>query len=119
MSKLCVGGGDGVCHSSPLAPQGLPSAGLPYRSDQIKYASGIRYATPRIDAPHPHGQRRAAHLVETGGGGHFVHSDAWAFLPADPFLFYEFIKRRLRARATASPAGKLPGRPCDGQECPS
>jgi hypothetical protein len=50
-SKLCVGGGDSVCHSSPVAPHGFASAAGPYFNDQIKYAIGRTYPTARIDAP--------------------------------------------------------------------
>ena len=32
-SKFSVGGGDGVCHSRPVAFQGLEGAGGPYRID--------------------------------------------------------------------------------------
>ena len=34
--KFSVGGGDGVSHSSPRAPHGLPGQRAPYRSDQIR-----------------------------------------------------------------------------------
>ena len=40
-----------VCHSSPVAPQGLAGARLPYFSDQSRYENGNRYPTARMDAP--------------------------------------------------------------------
>ena len=36
LSKLCVGGGERVCHSRPLAAHGLAPARAPWRSDQAR-----------------------------------------------------------------------------------
>ena len=49
--KFSVGGGDGVCHSRPVARHGLSTASFPYRIDQIRYARGSTYPRPRIEAP--------------------------------------------------------------------
>jgi hypothetical protein len=39
---LCVGGGDGVVHSSPVAANGFDPALAPDRYDHAKYTSGSR-----------------------------------------------------------------------------
>src|SRR5579875_363551 len=50
-SKLCVGGGEGTCHSNPVARHGLAPARGPYFQDQVRYTSGKASPTPKMVAP--------------------------------------------------------------------
>src|SRR3954466_2011880 len=50
-SKLCMLGGLGVCHSSPVALHGLDGAFFPKNSESVRYTPGIEYPRPRMLAP--------------------------------------------------------------------
>src|SRR5207253_10856325 len=49
--KFSVGGGDVVCHSSPVASHGFWDATSPYHKDQTRLASGTTYLTASSEAP--------------------------------------------------------------------